>query len=84
MKHVTRRDIEEVMQALDEAVRKGELRWKTATNVWGVVTRMFKDACRSKVLGLRVREDDPAREVEGPRVPALGKNCVPTWMNLGI
>ena len=51
------------MQALD---RSGELSWKTATNVWGVVTKMFSDACRSKVLSLRCREDNPARDVEGP------------------
>jgi integrase len=27
---------------------------------------MFADACRSKVLSLRVRDDNPARDVEGP------------------
>jgi hypothetical protein len=67
----TRRDLEEVVQHLDQAVRKfdakGEgLRWKTATNVWGALTKMFADACRSKVLFLRVREDNPARDIEGP------------------
>ncbi len=68
---VTRRDLEELVETLDAAVRRGPdgvngLRWKTATNVWGVVTKMFADACRSKVLALRVREDNPARDVEGP------------------
>jgi integrase len=66
MTGVTRRDIEEVVQALDRAVRAGELSWKTAINVWGVVTKMFADACRSKVLDLRCRDDNPARDVEGP------------------
>jgi integrase len=66
MAHITRRDVEEVVQALDLAVRAGSVSWKTATNVWGVVTKMFSDACRSKVLSLRCREDNPARDVEGP------------------
>jgi integrase len=71
VERVTRRDLEEVVQHLDRAVRKfdgkGEgLRWKTATNVWGVVTKMFSDACRSKVLALRIRDDNPARDIEGP------------------
>lgn len=69
---ITRRDLEEIVQRLDEAVRKSSsaldnaFKWKTASNVWGVVTKMFADACRSKVLDLRVREDNPAREIEGP------------------
>ncbi len=63
---LTRRDIEEAVQALDRSVRASELRWKTATNVWGVLTKMMADSCRSKVLALRVREDNPARDVEGP------------------
>jgi len=37
-----------------------------AKNVWGVVTKMFSDACWSKALSLRVRDDNPAREIEGP------------------
>jgi len=69
---VPRRDLELVVQKLDEAVaestRSGRLdfRWKTATNVWGCCTKMFADACRSKVLDLRVRDDNPARDVQGP------------------
>jgi integrase len=66
VKHVCRRDVEEVVQHLDASVTKGELRWKTATNAWGVVTKMFSDACRSKVLDIRVRDDNPARDVQGP------------------
>ncbi len=63
---VTRRHVEEVVQDLDLAVRAGQLSWKTAVNAWGVITKMFKDACRSKVLDLRVRDDNPAAEVQGP------------------
>lgn len=63
---ITRRDVEGVVQALDRAVQAGALSWKTAANVWGVLTKMFADACKSKVLTLRVRDDNPARDVEGP------------------
>jgi integrase len=63
---VDRRDIEEIVQALDAAVLAKELRWKTAANAWGVVTKMFRDACRSKLLNLRARDDNPASAVEGP------------------
>ena len=34
--------------------------WKTARNVWGTVSKMFDDACRSKTLALRVLTDQPA------------------------
>jgi len=63
---VTRRDLEELVQKLDQAVVAKEIGWKTATNVWGVASKMFSDACRSKVLSLRVRDDNPARDVQGP------------------
>jgi hypothetical protein len=38
----------------------------TAGKVWGAVARMFKAACKSKTAELRVREGNPAAEVEGP------------------
>jgi integrase len=63
---ITRREIEELVQALDRNVQAAEISWKTAINVWAAVTRAFRDACRSKRLDLRVREDNPCSEVEGP------------------
>lgn len=63
---VTKRMIEMVVQKLDAAVAAGDISGKTAILVWGVVTKMFDDACASKVLELRVREDNPARDVRGP------------------
>jgi integrase len=63
---VVRRDIEEIVQTLDAAVLAKELRWKTACNTWGVITKMFRDATRSKNLNLRARDDNPASAVEGP------------------
>ena len=70
-----RRDVEELVEHLDAAVRRGELSWKTAMNAWGLATKMFRDSCRSKVLALRVRQDNPAQDVEdrtvGPTVTDL-------------
>ncbi|MCA9644839.1 MAG: site-specific integrase [Myxococcales bacterium] len=66
MAEVSRKDIEALVLALDTKVRAGSLSWKTATNVWAVITKMFKDSVRSKVPGLRVREDNPCSDVEGP------------------
>jgi integrase len=59
-------DLERFVEQLDELVRAGELSWKTAKNVWGLVSKMFDDMCRSKVTALRVRKDNPARDVRGP------------------
>jgi integrase len=58
--------LEELVAALDEHVRAELLSWKTAKNVWGILTKLFDDACRSKDRSLRVRKDNPARDVRGP------------------
>lgn len=63
---VSRRDLEAVVEDLDTRVRAGALSWKTARHAWGLCTKMFSDACRSKRVALRVREDNPARDVRGP------------------
>jgi len=68
MARVTRRDLEEIVECLDAAVARKEISWKRAKNVWGVASKMFVDACTSKVLALRVRDDNPADKVEGPDV----------------
>lgn len=63
---VTRNDLERLVEKLDAHVRAGALSWRTARNTWGVVTRMFDDACRSKTLALRVLTDNPSTNVRGP------------------
>jgi len=55
-----------VVERLDDTVRAGSLHWNTARKVWGLLTKLFNDAARSKVAALRVREDNPARDVDGP------------------
>jgi integrase len=59
-------ELRALVERLDDAVRAGELHWNTARKIWGLVTKLFSDACRSKVAALRVREDNPARDVQGP------------------
>ena len=66
MEALTRDDIEAIVEHLDASVVRGELSWKTALNVWGLVSKMFKDACSSKIRALRVRKDNPAAGVPGP------------------
>jgi len=55
-----------LVESLDDAVRAGQYRWKTAINIYGVVTGMLRDAYSSKRTDLRVRDDNPAVGVRGP------------------
>ncbi len=71
MAHITRDQIEEVVEDLDRKIRADEddddhLAWKTAQNVWTVVTTMFDDAMSAKRRDLRVRKDNPTTGVRGP------------------
>jgi integrase len=63
---VTRAELESFVEHLDERVRAKAMAWKTALHVWGLVTRMFADACGAKQRDLRVRDDNPAAGVHGP------------------
>ncbi len=68
MASIDRRDVERLVESLDASVRAGGLSWKTAQNVWGLVTKGFDDACSSKTLALRVLEGrpNPCDNVRGP------------------
>lgn len=59
-------DLRRFVRGLDERVRSEALSWKSAVNVWGTVSKMCRDACRSKNDALRCRESNPAADVEGP------------------
>lgn len=69
------RDLERLVEFLDEQVIAEELSWKTAKNTWAIVSAMFKDAERSKVLALRVRKDNPAFGVRGPDEGVKKSTC---------
>ncbi len=66
IRQVTRDEIRAVVEHLDEATRRGAFSWRTAVKVWGLVTKMFSDACDSKVAALRVRSDNPCAGLPGP------------------
>lgn len=63
---VSRADIEAVVRGLDVAVEEERISWKTAANVWGVVSRMCRDMACSKDPDIRVRATNPAEGVEPP------------------
>jgi integrase len=63
---VNANDLRALVEHLDDVVRAGTVHWSTGRKIWGLVTKMFADSCRSKVAALRVRDDNPARDVQGP------------------
>ncbi len=77
---VTRADVERVRDALDRAIRdfvvngpaKGprarRIRGKTALNIWSILTTAFKAAHNAKDATLRVRADNPCKDVLPPDV----------------
>jgi len=81
---ITRDDVEDVRDALDNAVaeRKKEggragLSGARARNVWSVLTSMMKEACTSKRRDLRVRADNPCATVQPPdKTPGKAKTFV--------
>jgi integrase len=66
MAKVTKLELVALVEDLDAHVQADDLSWKTATNVWGNITKMFFDACQSKTIALRVRADNPTDGVAGP------------------
>src|SRR5262249_38279654 len=46
--------------------RKPGLSAKAARNIWGELTAGFREACTSKLEGLRVRTDNPTQSVQPP------------------
>lgn len=63
---VTAEDLRKVVERLDDDVLEERLAWKTAVNYWGLVTKLFGDAAFAKTEALRVRKDNPTKDVRGP------------------
>ncbi len=63
---VRREDLEDLVARLDRRVAAGEIKWKTAENVWLTVRKMFSDATKAKDRALRVLNANPAADVVGP------------------
>ena len=71
MRAVSRDDIERLVEDLDRLImlpedHKDRISWKTASNAWVLVSKMFKDAAGAKQRDLRVRSDNPAAGVAPP------------------
>ena len=63
---VRRGDLEKVVTSLEDKIRTGKLKWKTANNVWTIMRSLFGDAENARNPDLRVRADDPSAKVHGP------------------
>ncbi|HEY3818378.1 MAG TPA: tyrosine-type recombinase/integrase [Polyangiaceae bacterium] len=85
MTSVTRDHVEDVRDALDDAIREyvkngpgeGRLSPKTAQNVWSELTVSLAEACSSKRRELRVLETNPASGVQPPERGADKGKCYP-------
>jgi len=75
MAGIVRRDLEQLVERLDTAVRDGRIEWKTAIHVWSTVAKLFDDATNGKVLALRVLETDPSDRVRGPDRGGTKSKC---------
>lgn len=58
--------VESVVRSLDIAVREGRIAWKTARNIWAVLSRFCRDLARSKSPAIRCLTVNPAEGVEPP------------------
>jgi len=61
-----REDVERVRDLLDDKIAKGDLAWKTVASIWTLVTNMCDDTVNAKKRALRVRSDNPCRDVKPP------------------
>lgn len=62
----TRDTMRKLSRDLDAKVQAGEIKWKTAQNVWGTATKMCDDAAESKHDTIKCRPENPAIGVRGP------------------
>lgn len=62
----TRDDVERLRDGLDRSIVGGRMAWKTAANVWTLVTTICGDMVNAKRRDFRVRSDNPSRDVKPP------------------
>lgn len=68
---IARDDVEMLVEDLDRKARLSPgtpdaISWKTAMNIWATMSKAFDDAANAKSRRLRVRTDNPAKDVRGP------------------
>ena len=88
VREIAREDLKRLVAKLDAkasegfyltaAGRRRPFGCKTATNAWGTVCALFRDAQKAKDVTLCVRDDNPASEVAGPDAGAE-KSKVYLW-----
>jgi integrase len=71
MATITRDQIECLVEDLDRKIDLDDddeeaIGWKTAFNIWGLVTKAFDDAVNAKKRDLRARPDNPCTGIKGP------------------
>jgi integrase len=66
MATITRTELEAWVEWIDRQVRAQRLAWKTAQLAWGLITSAMQTASAGKVKALRVRNDNPSKDVEPP------------------
>lgn len=77
MTAIGKEQIEDVRDSLDTKVRAGAFKWKTAHNIWGLVSKLFSDAWTAKSRALRVLESDPT---VGVLPPDKGDDTAKTYL----
>ena len=80
MLDVTREHIEDIRDALDDAIRAGDITGKTSMNVWSCLTSSFKAAVSSKQRDLRAIKVNPCTDVEPPGTRANRKTRRKTFL----
>jgi integrase len=63
---VTAVDARRLVATLDRAAAASKITGKTALNIWACASKMFGDACASKIDELRIRIDNPCVGVKPP------------------
>lgn len=63
---ISSRDIEAWVEWIERRSLEGDLRDTTAHRIWTVVSSMMKSSYAARTRDLRVRSDNPIRDVRGP------------------
>ncbi len=66
MEELTQTHGKQIVSKLDALVVSGEMKWKTARNIWGWVSKAMNDAAKCKEASLCVLDANPFAGVVGP------------------
>ena len=66
MESIKREMLEDFVTTLDQAIVAGTMKWKTARNVSGTVSKLFDEAANAKDRAMRIIPTNPAAGVKPP------------------